>query len=312
MVEPTSVNVVIYHADCTDGFGAAYSAWKQLGNRAEYYACKHGVKPPDVKNKNVVILDFSFKNATTKKMIEEANSLLVIDHHKSAMVELHDISNTKFDMTKSGAMLAWEFFHPGKEPPKFIKYIQDRDLWKWELEYSREFSAAFDMVPFEFEEFEKFEDDSVFDDACKRGSYILAYSKTVVKKVCEKAASRKLDGKDILVVNASHWMSEIGARLAPDCDFAMIWYYDHNDKDIKVSLRAFHDAVDVSEIAKKYNGGGHKKAAGFRLPGDFAIDSLFDKPPTRSKRTTRKKVVKTKKVVKKDVNEGKKNENDVG
>ena len=104
------------------------------------------------------------------------------------MVELHDISNTHFDMTKSQVLcLSWEFFHPGKEPPKFIRYIQDRDLWTWELEYSREFSAAFDMVPFEFEEFEKFEDDSVFDDACKRGSYILAYSKTVVKKVCEQA-----------------------------------------------------------------------------------------------------------------------------
>ena len=103
--EPTSVNCVIYHADCTDGFGAAYSAWKLLGNRAEYHACKHGTPPPDVKGKNVVILDFSFGNATTKQMIEESNSLLVIDHHKSAMVELHDIANTHFDMTKSGAIL---------------------------------------------------------------------------------------------------------------------------------------------------------------------------------------------------------------
>ena len=126
-----------------------------------------------MKEKNVVILDFSFDNATTKKMIEDSNELLVIDHHKSAMVELHDISNTRFDMTKSGAILSWEFFHPGKEPPKFIRYIQDRDLWNWELEYSKEFSAAFDMVPFEFEEFEKFEDDSVFDDSCKRGSLYL-------------------------------------------------------------------------------------------------------------------------------------------
>ena len=276
MLEPSSVNCVIYHADCTDGFGAAYSAWKLLGNRAEYHACKHGIKPPDVKGKNVVVLDFSFDNKTTKKMIKSAKELLVIDHHKSAMVELHDISNTHFDMTKSGAMLSWEFFHPGKEPPKFISYIQDRDLWKWELPYSKEFSAAFDMIPFEFEEFEKFEDDSVFDDAVKRGSYILAYSKTVVKKVCDKASSRKFDGKDVLVVNASHWMSEIGARLAPDCDFAMIWYYDHEDRDIKVSLRAFHEKVDVSEIAKKFGGGGHKKAAGFRLPGDAHVDELFD------------------------------------
>ena len=277
MPDPNSIDIVIYHADCTDGFGAAYSAWKLLGNRAEYYPCKHGVKPPSVKGKNVVVLDFSFDNKTTKKMIKDAKDLLVIDHHKSAMVELHDISNTHFDMTKSGAMLSWEWFHPGKEAPKFIQYIQDRDLWKWELPYSKEFSAAFDMVPFDFEEFEKFEDDSVFDDAVKRGSYILAYSKTVIKKVCDKAASRKLDGRHVLVVNSSHWMSEIGSKLSPDCDFALIWFYDHNDCDIKVSLRSFHDKIDVSEIAKKFNGGGHKKASGFRLPGDAILDDIFDK-----------------------------------
>ena len=276
MLEPSSVDCVIYHANCTDGFGSAFSAWKLLGNRAEYHARSHGDKPPNVKGKNVVILDFSFDNKTTKKLIKEANNLLVIDHHKSAMVELHDISNTIFDMSKSGATMAWEFFHPGKEPPKFIQYITDRDLWKWELPYSKEFSAAFDMVPFEFEEFEKYEDDSVFDDAVKRGSFILAYSKTVVKKVCEKAVSRKYKGMDVLVVNSSHWMSEIGAKLSPDCDFALIWFYDHDEQRTKVSLRAFHDHIDVSEIAKTFKGGGHKKAAGFTLPKDKHIDDIFD------------------------------------
>ena len=62
MIEPSTVNVVIYHANCNDGFGAAYGAWKLLGNRAEYFACKHGDAPPDVKGKRVVILDFSFEN----------------------------------------------------------------------------------------------------------------------------------------------------------------------------------------------------------------------------------------------------------
>ena len=276
MLEPSSVDCVIYHANCTDGFGSAFSAWKLLGNRAEYHACTHGSKPPNVKGKNVVILDFSFDNKTTKKLIKDANNLLVIDHHKSAMVELHDISNTIFDMSKSGATMAWEFFHPGKEPPKFIQYITDRDLWKWELPYSKEFSAAFDMVPFEFEEFEKFEDDSVFDDAVKRGSFILAYSKTVVKKVCEKATSKKYKDMNVLVVNSSHWMSEIGAKLSPDCDFALIWYYDHDDQHTRVSLRSFHDHIDVSEIAKNFKGGGHRKAAGFTLSKDKHIDDTFD------------------------------------
>jgi oligoribonuclease NrnB/cAMP/cGMP phosphodiesterase (DHH superfamily) len=229
-----------------------------------------------VKGKTVAILDFSFNNATTKRMIEEAEDLIVIDHHRTAMIELHDISNTHFDMNHSGARLSWDFFHPGHPPPKLISYIEDRDLWKWELPYSKEFSAAFDMVPFTFEDFEKFEDDSVFDDAVKRGSYILAYSKTVVKKICEKASRRRLAGHDILVVNASHWMSEIGARLSPDCDVALIWYYDHNDRLNKVSLRSFHDHIDASELAKKFGGGGHKKAAGFSLPADRHIDSIFE------------------------------------
>ncbi len=275
MMEPSSVNVVIYHANCNDGFGAAYSAWKLLGNRAEYFAASHGAPPPDVTGKKVVVLDFSYNNETTKKMIEQAEELWVIDHHKSNMVELHDISNTHFDMNKSGAMLSWDFFHPGKEAPKFIQYIQDRDLWKWELPYSKEFSAAFDMVLWDFEEYEKFEDDSVFDDAVKRGSYILAYSKTVIKKVCDKASARKYNDYDVMVVNSSHWMSEIGAQLAKDCDFAMIWYYDHHENNYKCSLRAFHDTMDVSEIAKQYGGGGHRKAAGFTLAKDVHPDSIF-------------------------------------
>jgi oligoribonuclease NrnB/cAMP/cGMP phosphodiesterase (DHH superfamily) len=278
MIEPSSIDLVLYHGNCSDGFGAAYSAWKLLGNRAEYIPCFHGADLPDVKGKRVAMLDFTFPNAQTKQLIEEAESFIIIDHHKSAMVELHDINCTIFDMNKSGAMLAWEFFHPGKEAPKFIQYIQDRDLWSWELPYSKEFSAAFDMVPWDFHEFEKFEDDSVFDDAVKRGSYILAYSKTVIKKICDKAVKRQYNDFDVMVVNSSHWMSEIGSSLAKDCDFAMIWFYDHDAREYSISLRAFHETMDVSEIAKQFNGGGHRKAAGFRLPITTHPDSIFETP----------------------------------
>ena len=78
LVEPSSVDLVIYHADCTDGFGAAFSAWKLLGNKATYYAAKHGNPPPDVTGKTVAILDFSYDNATTKKMIVDSKDLIVI------------------------------------------------------------------------------------------------------------------------------------------------------------------------------------------------------------------------------------------
>lgn len=276
ILEPSTVDIVIYHASCTDGFGAAYAAWKLLGERAEYHAAKYGEPPPDVKGKNVLIVDFSYDNATTKRLISEAKGLLVLDHHKSAMVELHDISCTHFDMNHSGAMLAWKFFHPTKEPPRMIRHIEDRDLWKWEIPYSKEFSAAFDMVPFTFEDFDLFLDDSAVDNAQERGAYILAYSKTVISKISKNAAPRKIGGKDVLVVNSPHWMSEIGAALSPKCDFALIWYYDHETHQVRVSLRAHHDDSDVSEIAKRFGGGGHRKAAGFVLPADVSIETIFD------------------------------------
>jgi len=277
MIDPHSVDLVIYHANCTDGFGAAYAAWKLLGDRATYFPAKYGEAPPDVKDKCVVVLDFSYDNATTKRMIADAKSFLVIDHHKSAMVALHDVSCTHFDMNHSGAMLSWKFFHPGKDAPRMIKHIEDRDLWKWEIPYSKEFAAAFDMVPFDFEEFDKYLDDSAVDDAQERGAYILAYSKTVISKIAKNAHARKLNGKDVLVVNSPHWMSEIGNALSTRCDFAVIWYYDHSTRQVKVSLRAHHDDADVSEVAKKYGGGGHRKAAGFALSPDVSIESIFDK-----------------------------------
>jgi len=276
-MEPSSVNLVIYHAGCTDGFGAAYAAWKLLGDRAEYYAAKYGEPPPDVTGKNVVVLDFSYDNVTTKSLIKSAKSFLIIDHHKSAMVELHDVTCTRFDMNHSGAMLAWKFFHPGKDAPRMIKFIEDRDLWKWEIPYSKEFSAAFDMVKFDFEEFDKYLDDSEVDNAQERGAYILAYSKTVISKISKHASPRKIGGKDVLVVNSPHWMSEIGAALSPKCDFALIWYYDHETHQVKVSLRAHHEDSDVSEVAKRFGGGGHRLAAGFVLPRDASIESIFDK-----------------------------------
>ena len=121
--------------------------------------------------------------------------------------------------------------------------------------------------------------------AVKRGSYILAYSVRQWSRRCVRRLRRsKVDGKDVLVVNASHWMSEIGARLAPDCEFAVIWYWDHKERHTKVSLRAFHDTVDVSEVSKKFGGGGHKKAAGFQLPENKHIESIFDKPKTKKSR----------------------------
>ena len=276
---PSEVNFVIYHANCTDGFGAAYAAWKLLGDDAQYYAAKHGDPPPKVSGKTVAILDFSYDHATIKKMISESDDLIVIDHHKSAMAELKGIPNVRFDLNHSGAVLAWNFFHPNVDPPKFIRYIEDRDLWNWQLPLSREFSAALDTVPKEFSAYLNFESELVFENAILNGKHILAYSNLMIERISFAASRRRYQGLDVMVINSSHWISEIGSKLSQECDFAMIWYHDHKRKKIKVSLRASHDHMDVSEIARSFGGGGHKLAAGFTLPPKFCIEDLFDLKP---------------------------------
>jgi oligoribonuclease NrnB/cAMP/cGMP phosphodiesterase (DHH superfamily) len=276
MINPASVNCVLYHANCVDGCGAAYAAWKRLGDKAEYHAVHHGDDPPDVKGKNVAILDFAYDKGTTQYLTLSANELMIIDHHRSNMLELQGFCNAIFDMHKSGAALAWEFFHEDKPTPSFIKYIEDRDLWKWELPYSHEFSTGFEMVPLDFRLYDRFQDEAAVEGIIKLGHYILPYRNAVIKKLCKHAASKKMGEHSVLVLNTPYSMSEVGNELARNCDIAVVWYYDHFKKCIKISFRAINESVDVSTIAKKFGGGGHKSAAGCRLPSGMSIEELFD------------------------------------
>lgn len=276
-MDPKTVNLVVYHGACSDGFGAAWAAWKLLGSRAEYCAAEHGQPPPDVAGKRVIILDFAYDKKTTRRMMKEADDFEMRDHHKSAMMMLDGLAGIKtdfFDLTKSGCVLAWEYFHPGVEVPKFLQYIQNRDLgWKPYMEYAREFSMAFDMTPFEFKAYDQMLNASYVDDCIRRGAHILPYAETVIDKACAKAVRRKLRGHNVLVTNATHWISEIGMKLAPDCEFAMVWHWDHHAGQARVSLRSFHPDVDCGTIAKRFGGGGHAEIAGFEYEG--SIEDLF-------------------------------------
>ena len=276
MMIPSEVNLVLYHANCADGFGAAYAAWSLLGSSAEYRPVSHGNTIPNVAGKKVAILDFSYKNKDLKKMIKLSDNLIVIDHHKSAMEDLKGIDNAKFDMSKSGAMLAWEWFRSGEKVPKLIAYIQDRDLWKWELQDSKEFSTGLNMIPFDFHEYHKLLDQSNFDKVVRQGGDILSYVELASSRAASYAGDRVYNGLQVKVVNSSQWISEIGSILSPHCDFAMIWNYSHLDDAVRVSLRSFHDHIDVSKIALSLGGGGHKKASGFKLTGEKNVEHLFD------------------------------------
>ncbi len=274
-MDPNSIDTVIYHGDCSDGFGAAWAAWKLLGNKATYIPAYHGQPAPNVEGKNVIVLDFAYDKKTTKKMIKDAASFEMRDHHKSAMIMLEGVSKPEwFDLNHSGCALSWKFFHPAHEIPRFLMYIENRDMgWKPYIEYSKEFSLAFDMTPMQFRAYDQMLNASAVDDCIKKGSQILPYAETVIEKACQKAVRKKLRGNDVLVINSTHWISEIGTRLAPDCDFAIVWFWNHEESYAKVSLRSFHPDIDCGTIAKRFGGGGHAGIAGFEYKGN--LDEIF-------------------------------------
>lgn len=143
--------IVIYHANCNDGFGAALAAWMKFGPSKDvtFIAGRYGDPAPDVAGANVYLLDFSYKRDVIARMLDEAHTLTVIDHHKTAAEDLAPLGIV-IDQTQSGAVLAWKHFFPGTPVPPLLLYVQDRDLWRWELPQSREVSAALSVLPQDF------------------------------------------------------------------------------------------------------------------------------------------------------------------
>ncbi len=266
-------DVCIYHGNCADGFGAAYSVWKRFGDEVEYIAGTYGMTPPDVSGKAVLLVDFSFKRDVIVEMLKSAAAVFIIDHHKTAIEDLQPLLTSDasyvldavFDTDKSGAMLAWEHYHGG-EPPALIQHIQDRDLWRFKLAGTREIQANLFSYPYDFEVWDRLmhlPTEQLISD----GS---AIERKHFKDIAEllKVVQRRMliGGHDVPVANLPYtFSSDAGHIMAKGEKFAACYYDTPAGRCF--SLRSADDGLDVSDIAKMYpGGGGHPRAAGFTVP----------------------------------------------
>lgn len=264
-------DLCIYHGSCDDGFGAALAVWKRDGDCVIYHAGVYGAAPPDVAGLDVAIVDFSYKRPVMVDLASKAKSILVLDHHKTAQADLDGLSvecpnvTVEFDMSRSGAVMAWQHFHPETGVPKFFEYLQDRDLWTKLLPGVDEFTAALRSYPQDFKEWDRLCSGSIVG-LIEEGISIQRYYRTLVDQAKKHAFVREIAGHHVPVVNASMFMSsEVAGELAEGKPFAAV--YAETEKGVIWSLRSrAPDGIDVSEIAKKFGGGGHKHAAGFNIP----------------------------------------------
>lgn len=130
----------IYHGGCDDGFAAAFIVRKALGSaNVDFHPGVYDQPPPDVSGRDVIMVDFSYKRPVLEAMAGQANSILILDHHKTAAVDLagwleptpwkewrnhcqrwrdstprRAAIGTLFDMERSGAALAWDYFVGGE------------------------------------------------------------------------------------------------------------------------------------------------------------------------------------------------------
>lgn len=260
--------VVIFHKNCWDGTGAAWAAWKKLGDAAEYFPFNYSNNIDeliDIAGKEVYVVDFSFKRDVLEGLRSVAKSVTVIDHHKTAEEELRGLDNCVFDMGKSGAVLTWEYFHPGIDTPQILNHIQDRDLWKFELPETVDLHAYLTTRKHSIQVIDDVHCGVVeFDAAVAAGRAVNEFKHQTIEMMFKNAKLVTILGKKVMIANCvPNIASEMGNKLAvASPDGIGISYSFSKDGHVTLSIRGHGDGVDTTPIAKHFGGGGHALASG--------------------------------------------------
>lgn len=282
---------MIFHANCNDGFAAALVAHLHL-DAAEFLPASYGDPPPDVSLRDILILDFSYPRADLVRLAAANHSVTVLDHHKTAAMDLAFLPDAptaetwraslgkgvpmpltaRFDMNRSGAGMAWDWFSSGESRPALIAYVEDRDLWRFADRDTRAVHAALAAYDLDFRVWYNLmlsmdEPDGLLEIVDEGQVLLRMHDKRCRELIAQTRRMAELEGFAVPVCNVPHaFASDVGNLLCqedPKPPFAAT--YVDTAKGRHVSLRSTDAGVDVSEIAKKFGGGGHRNAAGFSL-----------------------------------------------
>lgn len=265
--------LVIYHANCPDGFTGAWLLWRMFGDDGvQYCSANYGDDPPDVAGKDVYIVDFSYPRDVLQDMFSKAASLHVWDHHKTAEENCRGLDFCTFDMNRCGSRILFETYILANRPliythdktQEFIRYIDDNDRGVGALYKTNNVRAAYLATPFEFHRWGALVARGV-GEWVPMGRQILDYQQLCTDQHAPTATRRRLRGcgHKVPIVNLTfkHIVSPLLNELAEHAPFAAAFWFD--GKQWAFSLRSREGGTDVSEVAQGFGGGGHKNAAGF-------------------------------------------------
>ncbi len=270
--------VVIYHKKCPDGFGAAYAAWKKFGDTAAYVPAGYGgTLPEGLEGKEVYILDFSFDHEDEMdQLLKIAKRVVAIDHHESGRPFTEQAPEHIYDPERSGATLAWAYFHPRTPMPQLMQYLEDGDTYRYAMPETEAIFSYLVVQPDDFTVWDTIvralEDDDKRPALLAKASAYHEYFERMGHLLVESAKRVRFEGYVCYfsasfpsITLRSHIAHELYTTLPP---IALV-VSAHPD-GFGVSIRG-DGSVNVAKIAEKYGGGGHPDSAGFFIPASGTI-----------------------------------------
>lgn len=214
------------------------------------------------------------------------NLVVVLDHHETArkLLKVDEVANLSIehclengpmvgsmivlDNSRSGAGVAWDFFHPNTPRPELVNLVEDRDLWNFKLEGSRELAFLLQNMPPEnwVDFFERFNQVVEYRDRfIKESKIYYVETQEEIKRLSDKSNLFKTNhGVSYRIVESSAHHSDLANKILednPNIDFAIVMV-NKGDGNYKLSFRSEDRRMNVSLICERFGGGGHRNASG--------------------------------------------------
>lgn len=276
MVEGTSQEArsikCFYHSADLDGKCSA-AVVKHCVPTAELIPIDYGqvfhwssIKSNDV----VYMVDFALQPFSDMVKLNNMCNLIWIDHHKTAIEDYERSEETFKGNLRIGigaCALTWEWLSC-LNVPLFIKLLAEYDVWDHHDPLTLPFQYGmrlYDTDPHASVWVRLLRDKEFVQDIVENGRIIINYKSEQDKiQASAKCFFTEFEGLECLVANHGPSNSKFFDSLWDSTKYdAMIMFYWKKDH-WSVSLYTYKPDVDVSVIAKKYGGGGHKGAAGFQ------------------------------------------------
>lgn len=278
-----------YHNDA-DGQMSAMWVYAHVGIDDEYEPDFISIDYKDTfpietikRDEQIYIVDFSIQPTEMLDLLKISKNITWIDHHKTSIERYADfpyqLRGVRYDGV-AGCELTFAYIHHMTQRgigsikkfnenmlldcPMHTRFIGDRDVWAFKFgDDTRSFYDGYQLLDSSNIDnlvnlfiFENVNTEKIIQDGKTISKFKEIQREYVIKSYAQEV---KFEGYDCLVCNSHDKTSELFGSKFNDYDLCSVYCFDGN----KYTVSLYSQKVDVSEIAKKYGGGGHKGAAGF-------------------------------------------------